>query len=187
MMAPNLNPAVAAAAAASMPGILPPGVGLPYMLTNPAVATSVATSVDNAASQLSSQVLRPGGAGFPLLFPFLPAFMNFSLESLPPELREQMKQKLAQTAAASAAVIQNPQVGGGGASSTDDLASYMQQEYLRKQTEMKEQKEAAEALQHLSKVQNSTTAASTMSRAPPPSLISAEKAIGKNFLLRSMP
>ena len=196
MMAPNLNPSAVAAAAASMPGILPPGFPA-YMLSNPAAAaaaTSVATSVDNAtntaaavqaaASQLNSQ-LRPGGAGFPLLFPFLP-FMNFSLESLPPELREQMKQKLAQTAAASAAVIQQPQLGGvsgGGASnnSADDLTSFMQQEYLRKQTELKEQKEAAEALQHLSKVQNSTTvAAAVQSRAPPPSLISSEKALIAN-------
>ena len=151
MMAPNINPAVAAA----MPGILPSG--FPYILP----ATSTTADGASATSQLNPQ-LRPGG--FPLLFPFLPAnqalmanFMNFSLESLPLELREQMNQRLAQ----SAAVI--PQ---GGGANPEDLASLMQQAYLRKQTELKEQKEAAEALQHLSKVQSTTV----VGKAPPPAL-----------------
>ena len=177
MMAPGLNPAMAVAA---MPGIIP--LGFPYML--PATSTSTdanaaaAAAAATAAGQLSSQ-LRPGA--FPLL-PFLPANqalmanMMAMLESQPPEFREQMmKQLLAQSAAA--AVIQRPQGNAGGvsvnpANSTEDLASFMQQEYLRKQTELKEQKEAAEALQHLSKVQSSP-------QAPPPtasSLPSSEKA-----------
>ena len=85
----------------------------------------------------------PYRQNMPFFLPFLPAanpalanFMNFmpNLDNLPVEIKQRL-------------------MGGGGAS---DLANLMHQEYLRKQSELKEQKEAAEALQHLSK------------KAPPP-------------------
>ena len=42
----------------------------------------------------------------------------------------------------------------------------MHQEFLRKQTELKEQKEAAEALQHLSKVQAPPTKSAVLAESP---------------------
>lgn len=135
-------------------GILSPG--FPFILPTPANGNGC-----NARGPT-------GQPGFPFLFSFLPTntqalaaanLMNFmpNFDALPAEIKEQMKARL----------------GGGGASNpvTGDLAS-VHQEYLRKQTEFKEQKEAAEALQHLSKVQSSPLANGKASSSP----VSVEKA-----------
>ena len=110
----------------------------------------------NPPIQPTGTQIRPTGFPFPFPLPILPTnLMNFmpNLDSLPPEIKEQMKQRL----------------GVGGASL--DLAAIMQQEILRKQTELKEQKEAAEALQHLSEVNSlgslAKAAASVANTAPP--------------------
>lgn len=122
-------------------GILPPG--FPFFL--PTSAANAAMNPQRAAAAAA--------AGFPFILPFLAPntqalaanFMNFmpNFDALPAEVKDQLKQKL----------------GGGGATGAD-LAS-IHQEYLRKQSDFKEQKEAAEALQHLSKVQS-------LGKAPPP-------------------
>ena len=133
---------------------------LPYILPGTGTGTGPPGVQGIPGAQLKTGA--PPGFPFPFPFPFLPAnpqalaanFMSFmpNLESLPADLKEQMKQRLTGQAGAGIPVV--PPTGtGGGASNTPDLASFMHQEFLRKQTELKEQKEAAEALQHLSKVQ----------------------------------
>ena len=151
-------------------GILPyilPGTGQAN-LGPPGVVQPIPTN------NLLKTAGAPPGFPFPFPFPFLPNqinpqalaanFMSFmpNLDSLPAELKEQMKQRLQNNSVA-------PIVGGGGgASGNPDLSSFMHQEFLRKQTELKEQKEAAEALQHLSKVQQAPPKSVTASAAASP-------------------
>ena len=150
-------------------GILPyilPGTGTPNA-GPPGVVQPIPTN------NLLKTAGAPPGFPFPFPFPFLPNqinpqalaanFMSFmpNLDSLPAELKEQMKQRLQNNSA--------PIVGaGGGATGNPDLSSFMHQEFLRKQTELKEQKEAAEALQHLSKVQQAPPKSVTASAAASP-------------------
>ena len=133
---------------------------LPYILPgNPGAGPGGVPAGPPGAQLRTAGAAAPPGFPFPFAFPFLPTnpqaiaanFMSFmpNLESLPAELKEQMKQRL--TGGAAGGSVNAGNVAGGGAN--PDLASFMHQEFLRKQTELKEQKEAAEALQHLSKVQ----------------------------------
>ena len=134
---------------------------LPYILPgNPGTGPGGVPGPPGAQLR-NAGAAAPPGFPFPFAFPFLPTnpqaiaanFMSFmpNLESLPAELKEQMKQRLA----GGAGVVNagNGAGTGGVGGANPDLASFMHQEFLRKQTELKEQKEAAEALQHLSKVQ----------------------------------
>lgn len=139
-------------------------------------------------------------------FPFLlPPFANASnmaaavssllpsVESLPVEIREKlqadMKQRLQQlqqfhspllaTTPPSNVDAMRPAPPLGSASDIADYVNSVQRELLRKQAaEIKEQKEAAETLQHLSQVQTGTvppSPASVTASAPPPSSFSSQQ------------
>ena len=142
----------------------------PFLMPNPGMVSSTAAAAANAAA---SSAAASAAAAAMSMIP--------NIESLPQELKDrfqaEMKLRLQQQLnpalisssnipsvtptsslklnindATANSNIQVPTLGG-----TNDIATVylaMQQEILRKQVELKEQKEAAEALQHLSQAQN---------------------------------
>ena len=151
--------AQAAVAAAVVSGLLPPN--FPFMIpaTNPAQGSPFPFLLPPFANP--SNMAAAAAAAMTSLFP--------NLDSFPPEIREKlasdMKQKLLQfpllatPPSVAADAIRLPP--------TDVVSDYvtMQRELLRKQAaEIKEQKEAAETLQHLSQVQTLAAIAPPISR-----------------------